>query len=211
LKLYGEYRYSSTFSFSDTWPYLGLWSMKEILFTSTHFILVCWSSQIWHSASASDLALDISHGNGISRQFERRISRTVMSQGTPAAPALPFEILLPRLAEFCIARDLCQIFRKDATFQQFQFGCQQIFYVPDIAGREHNIAVSINGLVRAFDCPRSSVQWALAHRLEPPREWGKQTALDADREQQIRDWTQQKAKQITPVGKTEIKNYCTPW
>jgi hypothetical protein len=31
-------------------------------------------------------------------------------------------------------------------------------------------------------------------------------ALDADREQRILDWIQQKAKQSTPVGKTEIKD-----
>jgi hypothetical protein len=77
------------------------------------------------------------------------------------------------------------------TFQQFQFQCQQIVYVRDIAEREHNIPISITGLVRAFDCPRSSVQSVLAHGLEPPGERGKYTALDVDREQQILDWIQQ--------------------
>jgi hypothetical protein len=94
------------------------------------------------------------------------------------------------------------------TFQQFQFRCQQIVYVRDIVEREHNIPISINALVRAFDCPRSSVQSALAHGLDPPGERGKHPALEADREQQIRDWIQQKAEQSTPVGKTEIKDYC---
>jgi hypothetical protein len=45
--------------------------------------------------------------------------------------------------------------------------------------------------------------------LEPPGERGKHPALDADREQQILDWIQQKAEQSTPVEKTEIKDYCT--
>jgi hypothetical protein len=36
------------------------------------------------------------------------------------------------------------------------------------------------------------------------------SALDADREQQILDWIQQKAEQSTPLGKTEIKDCCTP-
>jgi hypothetical protein len=103
---------------------------------------------------------------------------------------------------------LCKIFRKDTTFQQFQFQCQQIFYVRDIAEREHNIPISINALMRAFDCPRSSVQSALAHGLEPPEERGKHPALEADREQQILNWIQQKAEQSTPLGKTEIKDYC---
>jgi transposase len=133
----------------------------------------------------------------------------VMSQGTPAAPALPLEILLAHRAPFYIPRDLCQIFRKDTTFQQFQFRCQQLFYVRDIAEREHKIPISINPLVRAFDCSRSSVQSALADGLKPPGERRKHLALDADREQQILDWIQQKAEQSTPVGKTEIKDYCT--
>jgi hypothetical protein len=45
--------------------------------------------------------------------------------------------------------------------------------------------------------------------LEPPGERGKHPTLHADREQQTLDWIQQKAEQSTPVGKTEIKNYCT--
>jgi hypothetical protein len=102
-----------------------------------------------------------------------------------------------------------KIFREDTIFQQFQFSCQQIFYVRDIAEREQNIPISINALVRPFDCPRISVQWALAHGLEPPEERGKRTAFDADREQQILDWIQQKADQSTPIGKAEIEYYCS--
>jgi hypothetical protein len=37
--------------------------------------------------------------------------------------------------------------------------------------------------------------------LEPPVERGKHPARDADREQQILDWIQQKAEQSTPFGK----------
>jgi hypothetical protein len=129
-----------------------------------------------------------------------------MSQGTPGALALPLEVLSPRLAQFYIPRDLCQIFRKDRTFQQFQFQCQHICFTRDIPEREHNIPISINGLVKAFDCSRSSVQSALVHGLELPGERGKHPALDADREQQTLDWIQQKAEQSTPVGKTEIKD-----
>jgi hypothetical protein len=104
---------------------------------------------------------------------------------------------------------LSQIFRKDTTFQLFQFRCQQIDYVRDIAEREPNIPISSNAMGMAFDCPRSSVQSALAHRLELPGERGKHPARDGDREQQIRDWIQQKAEQSRPVRKTEIKDYCT--
>jgi hypothetical protein len=100
------------------------------------------------------------------------------------------------------------ILRKDTPFQQFQFRCQQIVYVRDIAEREHNIRISINALAREFDYPRRSVQSALAHGLKPPGERGKHRALDAGREQQILEWIQQKAEQSTLVGKTEIKDHC---
>jgi hypothetical protein len=132
-----------------------------------------------------------------------------MSQRTPAASTLPLEIPLSRLAEFWIPRDLCQIFRKGTTFQQFQLGSQRIFYVRDIAEREHNIPISINGLVRVFDCPRNFVQSACVHGLDPPEERVKHLALDTVRERPILDWIQQKAEQSTPIGKTEIKDYCT--
>jgi transposase len=95
------------------------------------------------------------------------------------------------------------------TFQQFQFRCRQIVSVRDIAEREQNIPISIHGLARAFGCPRSSMQSALAHGLEPPGERGKHPALDRDHEQQILNWIQQKAEQSTPLGKTEIKDYFT--
>jgi chorismate mutase len=69
-----------------------------------------------------------------------------------------------------------------------------MFYARDIAERQHNIPISINALVKAFDFRRNSVQSALAHGLEPPGERGKHPALDADREQQILNRIQQKAE-----------------
>jgi hypothetical protein len=106
---------------------------------------------------------------------------------------------------------LCQIFRKDAIFQQIQFRCQETACIRDIAEREHQIPIpmSINALARAFNCPQSSVQSALAHGLELPGERGKHTALGHRREQQMLDWIQQNAKQSTPVSQTEIKDDCT--
>jgi hypothetical protein len=67
-----------------------------------------------------------------------------------AAAALSLDILSSRLAKFYIPRPLCQILRKDATFQEIEFQCQQIAYLRDIAEAEHNIPISINALVRAF-------------------------------------------------------------
>jgi hypothetical protein len=74
-----------------------------------------------------------------------------MSLGTVAAPALPLEILLPRLADFCIPRTLCNSLRKDVIFQKIEFRCQPIACVRDIAESEHNTPLSINALTRAFE------------------------------------------------------------
>jgi hypothetical protein len=59
--------------------------------------------------------------------------------------------------------------------------------VKNIAESRENIPVSINVLTRAFDCPRSGVQAALAHGLQDPGQRGKHIALGQDLEQQILD------------------------
>jgi hypothetical protein len=64
--------------------------------------------------------------DGIGRKFDRQIYRVTMSHGMASAPALPFEIPLPHIAEFCILRTLCNILRKDAIFQKIEFRRQQI-------------------------------------------------------------------------------------
>jgi hypothetical protein len=68
-----------------------------------------------------------------------------------AAPALPLEIHLSCLTEFCVPRTLCNIFRKDPIFQKIELGCQPIVDVRDIAESKSNIPLSINALVRAFE------------------------------------------------------------
>jgi hypothetical protein len=100
-----------------------------------------------------------------------------MPQGTATAPAPPPDIFIPRVTEFCISGILCQILRKDTSFQEIEFRCQQIDDVRAIAEREHNIPISFNALARAFECPRNRVESVLAHPLESPGQRGKQMAL----------------------------------
>jgi hypothetical protein len=69
--------------------------------------------------------------------------------------------------------------------------------VKDIAESRYKIPVTINALTRAFDCPRSRVQTALAHWLDDPGQRGKPAAIDQDHEQD------------TPVTKTDIMDHCT--
>jgi hypothetical protein len=89
--------------------------------------------------------------DGIGREFDHEIQPATMPHGTAAAPALPFQILLPRLAEFCIPRTHCNILREDAIFQKIEFRCQPIADLRDIAESQHNIPLSINALARAFE------------------------------------------------------------
>jgi hypothetical protein len=72
-----------------------------------------------------------------------------MPQGKAAGPALPLDTIVLHVAEFYIPKTLCQILRKDATFQEIEFRSRQIAYVRDIAEREYNIPISINVLARA--------------------------------------------------------------
>jgi hypothetical protein len=100
----------------------------------------------------------------INGQFDDWSWCAIMPQGTAAGPALPVDILLPRLAAFWILRTLCKLLQKDETFQEMEFRCQRIANVRDIAEEEHITHISINALARAFECPRSHVQSALDTR-----------------------------------------------
>jgi hypothetical protein len=88
-----------------------------------------------------------------------------MPQRTPRAPALPLDILLARLPEFCTPRLSCQILGEHAISQEIGLRCQQIADVRDIAEGEHNVPISVNVLATTFECPRSRVQSTLAHVL----------------------------------------------
>jgi hypothetical protein len=79
----------------------------------------------------------------------------------------------------------------------------------DSAESRYNIPISINALMRAFECPRFRVQKALAHWLDEVGQRGKHIALDQDREQQIPECIEQNAEQDTPVTRGEIGDYCT--
>jgi hypothetical protein len=82
--------------------------------------------------------------DGIVREFDRQIQRATISHKTAAAPALPLEILLPRLDKSCTPRILCNSLRKDAIFQQNRIPIPAEFPVRDIAESQHNIPLSIN-------------------------------------------------------------------
>jgi hypothetical protein len=94
--------------------------------------------------------------DGIGSKFDRQIQHATISHGMSAAPARPFEILLPchgmrRLGEFCISRILCKIRRKDPICQKIECRCQRIASVRDIAESQHNIQLLISALATAFE------------------------------------------------------------
>jgi hypothetical protein len=125
-----------------------------------------------------------------------------MSGETAAAPALALEIILPRLEIFCLPGQVCRFLSGDSDFRRLEFRCHQIAFVRDIAESRYHISASTNALSKAFDCPRSRVKVALEHEMDQPRQRGKHTTLDDDRERQIIDWIWQNAEQETPVKKT---------
>jgi hypothetical protein len=145
----------------------------------------------------------------ISGQNDAYIEGQKMSEEPDAAPAFPIDLIIPRTEQFCFPGKVCKFLRGDPDFRQLGFRCHQIAYVKDIAQSRDNIPVTINALTRAFDCPRSRVQVALAHGLDEPGQRGKHAALDSHREQKILDWIQQNAEQDTPITKTEIMDHCT--
>jgi hypothetical protein len=145
----------------------------------------------------------------MSGQNDGSIEGQKMSGESAAEPALLIDLILPRLEQFCFLGKVCQFLREDSDFRRLEFRCHQIAHVKNIAESRYNIPVTINALTRAFDCPRSRVQAALAHGLDEPGQRGEHAALDQDREQQILDWIRQNAEQSTSVTKTEIMDHCT--
>jgi transposase len=132
----------------------------------------------------------------------------MMSEGMAAAVAGLLEILLPRLAEFCVPKSVCKFLREEVAFQTTEFQCQQIGCVGDIAECQDNVLISINALARAFNWSGSRAKSALEHPRDPAGSRGKHTALDSDHEQQILEWIRQNAERSTPLTKKEIKDYC---
>jgi hypothetical protein len=122
-----------------------------------------------------------------------------ISGETTARPAIPLDIILPRLELLCFSGQVCKFFEGDPNCRRLECRCQQIAFVKDIAESRDNIPVSINALMRAFDCPPSRVQAALAHGVDDPGQWGKHIAIDQDCEQHILDWIRQNAGKETPI------------
>jgi hypothetical protein len=110
-----------------------------------------------------------------------------MLQGTDAAPELPLEIFLTHFSEFRVRAFVCKFLRKDAMIQKIEFRCRAVSYVRRVERVKQNIAISINMLVTALDCPRNSPKSALGHGLEPPGNRGKHDAVHHDRELPILD------------------------
>jgi hypothetical protein len=105
------------------------------------------------------------------------------SQGMGAEPAIRLQILLARLTELCIPTRVPKFPRQDAISQKTEFSYQQITDARDIAELKHNIAISINTLVKTLDCPRSRLRLRFEHGLHPAGNRRKHTILDRDSEQ----------------------------
>jgi hypothetical protein len=116
----------------------------------------------------------------IHRKNEGYTEGQKISGETVAEPALPLDIIFPRLELFCFSGQVCRFFQGHPNFRQFESGCLQIAFVKHIAESRYNIPVSINALTRAFDGPRSRVQAAILHGLDDRGQRGKDIAIDQD-------------------------------
>jgi hypothetical protein len=108
-----------------------------------------------------------------------------MSASTVAAPEIPVETLLPRLAHHCLSDRTARILAQDETFRGLQFRCHQIYYVHNLVTSVLNTPISISALAPGFACKRDRVLSALAYGLEPPEARGRHREMDEDREREI--------------------------
>jgi hypothetical protein len=125
-----------------------------------------------------------------------------MSASTAAAPAIPVETLLSRLAHHCLSDRTARIREHDKTFRGMQFRCSQICYVHNLATSLLNSPISISALARGFGRKRDCVTSTLAHGLEPPEARGRHLEMDKDRERDILAWIFRHTAKSTPITRT---------
>jgi hypothetical protein len=128
-----------------------------------------------------------------------------MSETTAAAPAIPLDVLIPSLSQYCLNPRVLRLLQRDENFQALQWRCHQIYYVHDFATSKLNIPISIGALKRAFQCPRNCVTQALAHGLEAPQGRGRHLSLDAEIEQELLVWIEGNAANSTAVTGADVR------
>jgi hypothetical protein len=132
-----------------------------------------------------------------------------MSESTAAAPAIPVETRLPRLADHCLSDRTARILEHDGTFRGLQFRRHQICYVYNLLTSVLNIPISISALARGFGCKRDRGMSALARGLEPPEARGRHLEMDEDRECEILAWISQHAVKSTPITRRDLREHVT--
>jgi hypothetical protein len=63
----------------------------------------------------------------IGAKFDSSIEREIMWPGRSAAPALPLELFLPHLGEFCIPISLRRFIRQDPIFKKSNSDASRLF------------------------------------------------------------------------------------
>jgi hypothetical protein len=61
-----------------------------------------------------------------------------MESSTPAAEAIPYETLLPRLAQYCVTERMTRALQRELGFDELQFRVHQICFVQNFSEREGN-------------------------------------------------------------------------
>ena len=130
-----------------------------------------------------------------------------MSEETAAAPAIPLEILMPRIEQYCLNPRATRLLEHDDEFRGLQFRCHQIYYFHHFATTQLKIPISTRAMRRAFDCSHDRITQALAHGLEPPQTRGRHLALDDEIERGILLWIQENAAKSKAVTAAEIREH----
>jgi hypothetical protein len=131
-----------------------------------------------------------------------------MAKPCSAAPAIPLAELWELILQNCLGETSLFALQQHARFRELQFRAHYIFYLVNSAHTERRTEISIESLMRAFNCSRSAIHSALANGLSPPKSRSRHLAVDAESDENILAWIKVQAEKNVAVTRTHIKNYC---
>jgi hypothetical protein len=130
-----------------------------------------------------------------------------MTRSNPPVPAIPLEVILPRITQQCLCKgDACEL-ALDSNFVNAQFLAHQIYYFHTSGLNRLHRRLAVKAIARAFDVQPKDARHALEKGEAIPKGRGEHPTLEVDTEQYLIDWITKNAQNHTAVNWTELLHY----
>jgi hypothetical protein len=131
-----------------------------------------------------------------------------MTRSNSPGPAIPLEVILPRIIQQCLWEgEACEL-ALDSNFLDARFPAHQIDYLHTLGLNRLHKQLVAKDIARAFDVQPKDVHHALEKGETISKESGGHPALEVDTEQHLMDWIITNTQNHTAVNRTELLHYC---